>query len=235
MRFQKQHKMLWGSTSILYVSGFFLFLEWMYPIERISGKGSLTLFIMYTMYCFGISFLRMHIDQRAEIRRGGRPESSGYQLEQENINQMEKISTEGWGYQPGSEDIDRRSEISTGEGKYRPQRDGYRPERGSIYRRIKTSTEAEKQPVRSTHQSRSERSGYQLEQENINQMEKISTEGWGYQPGSEDIDRRSEISTGEGKYRPQRDGYRPERGSIYRRIKTSTEAEKQPVRSTHQS
>ncbi|WP_051681346.1 transglutaminase TgpA family protein [Virgibacillus alimentarius] len=157
MRFQKQHKMLWGSTSILYVSGFFLFLEWIYPIERISGKGSLTLFIMYTMYCFGISFLRMHIDQRAEIRRGGRPESSGYQLEQENINQMEKISTEGWGYQPGSEDINRRSEISTGEGKYRPQRDGYRPERGSIYRRIKTSTEAEKQPVRSTHQSRAGR------------------------------------------------------------------------------
>ncbi|MEC5425646.1 transglutaminaseTgpA domain-containing protein [Virgibacillus sp. C22-A2] len=46
-------------TSILYICGFFLFLEWLYPIKDITDTSSLTVFLIYTLFCFFISMMQM--------------------------------------------------------------------------------------------------------------------------------------------------------------------------------
>lgn len=46
-------------TSILYLCGFFLFLEWLYPLQIISDKSNVTVFIMYAALCFAISVFRL--------------------------------------------------------------------------------------------------------------------------------------------------------------------------------
>lgn len=46
-------------TSILYLCGFFLFLEWLYPVKDITETNSLSIFIIYTFFCFFISLFQM--------------------------------------------------------------------------------------------------------------------------------------------------------------------------------
>lgn len=46
-------------TSILFLSGFFLFLEWLYPVKEVTDTGDLAVFIMYALFCFFISVLQI--------------------------------------------------------------------------------------------------------------------------------------------------------------------------------
>ncbi|WP_087974648.1 DUF4129 domain-containing transglutaminase family protein [Oceanobacillus rekensis] len=45
-------------TFILYVSGFFLFLEWLYPLEAITDTTNSMIFFIYTLFCFFISIFQ---------------------------------------------------------------------------------------------------------------------------------------------------------------------------------
>ncbi|WP_249871721.1 transglutaminase TgpA family protein [Oceanobacillus saliphilus] len=46
-------------TTILYLCGFFLFLEWLYPLEKISDTTNSMIFVLYTFFCFFISLFQM--------------------------------------------------------------------------------------------------------------------------------------------------------------------------------
>lgn len=46
-------------TSILYVFGFFLFLEWLYPVKQITDTAQMYIFFIYTAFCFGITLIRL--------------------------------------------------------------------------------------------------------------------------------------------------------------------------------
>lgn len=46
-------------TSLLYLCGLFLFLEWLYPVKDITETSSLTVFIFYAFFCFFISLFQM--------------------------------------------------------------------------------------------------------------------------------------------------------------------------------
>lgn len=45
-------------TSTLYLCGFLLFLEWLYPVKEVTDTHNLTVFIIYALFCFTISMLR---------------------------------------------------------------------------------------------------------------------------------------------------------------------------------
>ncbi|WP_077324435.1 DUF4129 domain-containing transglutaminase family protein [Virgibacillus siamensis] len=47
-------------TTILYICAFVLFLEWLYPINVVGDVNNLTVFILYTIFCFFISVLQFH-------------------------------------------------------------------------------------------------------------------------------------------------------------------------------
>ena len=55
----KQNNAPFLYTSILYFCGFFLFLEWLYPIKDITDTSSLTIFIIYAFFCFFISMFQL--------------------------------------------------------------------------------------------------------------------------------------------------------------------------------
>ncbi|MFC4023289.1 DUF4129 domain-containing transglutaminase family protein [Oceanobacillus longus] len=46
-------------TSILYLVGFFLFLEWLYPLEAISDTSNIMIFVIYTFFCFFVSIFQL--------------------------------------------------------------------------------------------------------------------------------------------------------------------------------
>ncbi|WP_164670177.1 DUF4129 domain-containing transglutaminase family protein [Virgibacillus doumboii] len=46
-------------TSILYICAFVLFLEWLYPVNAIGDVNNLTVFILFTVFCFFISILQV--------------------------------------------------------------------------------------------------------------------------------------------------------------------------------
>src|SRR5690625_2571348 len=46
-------------TSLLYLCGFFLFLEWLYPIGEFTDIKNLSIFIIYAIFCFLISVFNM--------------------------------------------------------------------------------------------------------------------------------------------------------------------------------
>src|SRR5690606_34624695 len=46
-------------TSILYICSFFLFLEWIFPLEDVTDTENITVFIIYAAFCFIISLLRL--------------------------------------------------------------------------------------------------------------------------------------------------------------------------------
>lgn len=46
-------------TSILYGCAFLLFLEWLYPVNEIGDVNNLTIFILYTLFCFLLSMLQI--------------------------------------------------------------------------------------------------------------------------------------------------------------------------------
>ncbi|WP_152657944.1 transglutaminase domain-containing protein [Oceanobacillus sp. CFH 90083] len=46
-------------TLLLYIAGFCLFLEWLYPLEDIS-ETSIGVFILFALYCFFISYFQLH-------------------------------------------------------------------------------------------------------------------------------------------------------------------------------
>ncbi|SEQ81671.1 protein of unknown function [Virgibacillus subterraneus] len=46
-------------TSILYICAFVLFLEWLYPVNVIGDVNNLTVFILFTIFCFFISMLQI--------------------------------------------------------------------------------------------------------------------------------------------------------------------------------
>src|SRR5699024_10445272 len=45
--------------AILYILGFFLFLEWLYPINQITDTKDLPVFIVYAVFCFSLSLLQL--------------------------------------------------------------------------------------------------------------------------------------------------------------------------------
>src|SRR5690625_4976303 len=46
-------------TSIIYLCGFFLFLEWIYPTKVYDDTSNLTVFVIYAAFCFLISLLQV--------------------------------------------------------------------------------------------------------------------------------------------------------------------------------
>lgn len=46
--------------TILYAAGFILFLEWLYPVREITDTSNLTVFILYTAFCFFITLTQMN-------------------------------------------------------------------------------------------------------------------------------------------------------------------------------
>lgn len=46
-------------TSLLYGCGFFIFLEWLYPIKQVTDTNEMKLFIMYAFFCFLISLFEV--------------------------------------------------------------------------------------------------------------------------------------------------------------------------------
>ncbi|WP_068676937.1 transglutaminaseTgpA domain-containing protein [Oceanobacillus sp. Castelsardo] len=46
-------------TSLLYLCGCFLFLEWLYPLQDITDTESISVFIFYAFFCFLTSFLQL--------------------------------------------------------------------------------------------------------------------------------------------------------------------------------
>ncbi|SET39883.1 protein of unknown function [Oceanobacillus limi] len=60
MRRSKQNQIPIIYTSILYILGLLLFLEWLYPIEEVTDTTNLSVFIIYTMFCFIITLLKVN-------------------------------------------------------------------------------------------------------------------------------------------------------------------------------
>lgn len=46
-------------TSLLYICGCFLFMEWLYPLKDITDTKSINVFIFYAFFCFLINYLQM--------------------------------------------------------------------------------------------------------------------------------------------------------------------------------
>lgn len=46
-------------TVALYLCGLFLFLEWLYPIEQVTDTSSISIFVLYAVFCFFISVLQL--------------------------------------------------------------------------------------------------------------------------------------------------------------------------------
>lgn len=46
--------------TILYLAGFVLFLEWLYPVKHITDTSNLTIFILYTAFCFVITLTQLN-------------------------------------------------------------------------------------------------------------------------------------------------------------------------------
>ncbi|WP_223805905.1 transglutaminase-like domain-containing protein [Ornithinibacillus gellani] len=46
-------------TSILYICGLLLFMEWLYPVTEIADNTDLRVFLIYTLFCFAISMLEV--------------------------------------------------------------------------------------------------------------------------------------------------------------------------------
>lgn len=55
----KANKIPFLYTSLLYLCGFFLFLEWLYPIGEFTDIRNLSIFIIYAVFCFLISAFDM--------------------------------------------------------------------------------------------------------------------------------------------------------------------------------
>src|SRR5690625_955131 len=46
-------------TSILYICGFLLFMEWIYPVNDITATSSISVFIIYAIFCFVVSMFQL--------------------------------------------------------------------------------------------------------------------------------------------------------------------------------
>ncbi|WP_026908053.1 transglutaminase domain-containing protein [Paucisalibacillus globulus] len=46
-------------TSILYIAGLLLFLEWLYPVDQVTDTTYIGIFVIYTIFCFFISVLQV--------------------------------------------------------------------------------------------------------------------------------------------------------------------------------
>ncbi|WP_112179817.1 MULTISPECIES: transglutaminase domain-containing protein [Paraliobacillus] len=59
----KYHKRFWNPSLVfsilLYLCGFILFWEWLRPLEFISDTGNITMFIVYAVFCFFLSTLKV--------------------------------------------------------------------------------------------------------------------------------------------------------------------------------
>lgn len=57
------HKSKWSMpqlyASIMYICGLLLFLEWLYPVEDITDTNSISIFIIYAVFCFFISVIQL--------------------------------------------------------------------------------------------------------------------------------------------------------------------------------
>ncbi|RKQ34590.1 transglutaminase TgpA family protein [Oceanobacillus halophilus] len=58
MNQNKQSKTTVFYTSLLYLCSFFLFLEWLHPLEDITDTRNVTVFILFAIYCFIISLFQ---------------------------------------------------------------------------------------------------------------------------------------------------------------------------------
>ncbi|WP_010097547.1 transglutaminase domain-containing protein [Ornithinibacillus scapharcae] len=54
-----QQKIPFIFTSILYISGLVLFLEWLYPVKQITDTEYIGIFVIYAIFCFFISILQV--------------------------------------------------------------------------------------------------------------------------------------------------------------------------------
>src|SRR5690625_526723 len=55
----KKNKTSLFLTSVLYICGIFLFLEWIYPMEVYDDTSDITVFVIYALFCFLISYTRV--------------------------------------------------------------------------------------------------------------------------------------------------------------------------------
>src|SRR5699024_6238982 len=46
-------------TSLLYACGFFIFLEWLYPMKQITDTHDMKIFIIYAVFCFVLSLFQI--------------------------------------------------------------------------------------------------------------------------------------------------------------------------------
>lgn len=58
-------------TSILYICGLVLFLEWLYPVKAIAEINNLQIFIVFTIYCFLLSLLQLRWWVTAPLKLAG--------------------------------------------------------------------------------------------------------------------------------------------------------------------
>src|SRR5690625_161587 len=58
-------------TSILYLCGFFLFLEWLYPLSEFTNIKNLSIFIIYAAVCFLVSTFNLQWWISLMIKGGG--------------------------------------------------------------------------------------------------------------------------------------------------------------------
>ncbi|MFD2629584.1 transglutaminase domain-containing protein [Oceanobacillus kapialis] len=58
-------------VSLLYLCGFFLFLEWLYPLRDITDTAGLSLFVMYAVLCFTVSIFQLKWWVSFLIKGGG--------------------------------------------------------------------------------------------------------------------------------------------------------------------
>ena len=46
-------------ASMMYICGLFLFIEWLYPVEEITDTDSISIFVIYAVFCFFITIVQM--------------------------------------------------------------------------------------------------------------------------------------------------------------------------------
>lgn len=54
-----QEKSPLSYAAVLYILGFLLFLEWLYPVKEMMQTTQMTVFVLYALFCFSVTFLQV--------------------------------------------------------------------------------------------------------------------------------------------------------------------------------
>ncbi|GAA0497345.1 DUF4129 domain-containing transglutaminase family protein [Salinibacillus aidingensis] len=54
----QQQRQFW-LNSIIYIGSFLLFWEWLRPLDQITDTGNVSIFVLYTMFCFFLSYMQL--------------------------------------------------------------------------------------------------------------------------------------------------------------------------------